>query len=414
MIWQNIKNAFISLRSAKLRSVLTMLGVIIGVFAVLVMIAIGDGVKAQVGGQISSLGTNVLTIVPGQIGQNGSTARNGQQQRGGGLNFGGTIGATTLTAKDVETAKNTKDVVKVAAFSVISSTVTYGELSSNTAFVVGADPNYFSIRDIKLASGSVFTDNDNTNHTRTVVLGADTKQNLFGEGDAIDKEIGLRGKQFKVVGVTKKADTGGGFGPSSDDIVFLPYQTGVELTGIDQPYRILVQVDDAGHIDSAKQAMESAIKANHGDNQDFSVLTQDELLSTFNSILDILTAFVVAIAAISLLVGGIGIMNIMLVTVSERTREIGIRKAMGATFGNIMGQFLTEAMVISLLGGLFGLGLAYLAGRLIQRLAGITPVFSLKALVLALGVSLLIGIVFGTAPAIKAARKRPIAALKAL
>ncbi len=414
MIWQNIKNAFISIRSAKLRSFLTMLGVIIGVFAVMVMIGIGDGVKAEVGGQINSLGTNVLTIVSGQMGQNSSTAKNGQQQKGGGVNFGNSIGSSTLTTKDAQTASDTNNVEKTATIMPISSALSYNDLTSNTAFVIGANPNYFGIRNIQIESGSAYNDADNVAKKNVIVIGADTKQNLFGDADAIGKEITIRGQKFTVIGVQKKSDTGVSFGASSDDIVYMPYSTAAQLTGTDTVFRILVQVNDAKNIDRVKASLENSIKANHGGSTDFSVLTQDELVGTFNSILDILTTFVIAIASISLIVGGIGIMNIMLVTVSERTREIGIRKAMGATFGNIMGQFLIEAVIISLLGGLLGLLFAYLAGLAIKRFAGITPVYSAKALLLAVGVSLFVGVVFGTAPAIKAARKRPIQALKAL
>lgn len=416
MIWQNIKSALGSIVGAKLRSVLTMLGIVIGVFAVLVMIGIGDGVKAEVGGQINSLGSNILTITPGQLGQSSSTARNGQQQqqKGAGPNFGSSFGSTTLSQKDVKTAEETPNVSETAPFGIISSVVTQASLSSNTAYIVSTEPSYFSIRDIKLENGGIFSSANNQEKKFVAVIGADTKQNLFGDSEAVGKTIGIRGKNFTVVGVTKKSESGLNLGASSDDIVYIPYQTGVDLTGSDQVFRILIQVNDAKNIDSVKRSLESSIKANHGGAQDFSVLTQEELLSTFNSILDILSSFVVAIAAISLLVGGIGIMNIMLVTVSERTREIGIRKAVGATFWNILGQFLTEAVIISLIGGLIGLGLAYLAGLLIKKFANITPVYSVKSLALAVGVSLFVGIVFGVAPAIKAARKRPIQALKAL
>jgi putative ABC transport system permease protein len=415
VIWQNIKNALISIKSAKLRSFLTMLGVIIGVFAVIVMVAIGDGVKAQVGGQISSLGANTLTVTSGKIGNNSSTARNGQQQRSGSVvNFGSSFGASTLTEKDVETIKNTPNVVKVATFSIISAAISRGSLSSNTAFVVSTDPNYFSIRDVKLQSGRLLSKEDSTNKAYVAVIGADTKQNIFGDEEAIGKTITMRGKEFVVIGVTKRVDSGLSFGVSSDDIVYIPKSTGAELIGKNEIFRILVQVNDSSNIESVKKFLQESIKQNHSDTEDFSVLTQEDLLSAFNSILDILTTFVVAIAAISLIVGGIGIMNIMLVTVTERTREIGIRKAIGATFGNIMWQFITEAIIISLIGGLLGLALSYLAGFVVQKLAGITPVFSVKTLVAALGISLFIGIVFGTAPAIKAARKHPIQALKSL
>ncbi len=414
MIWQNIKNAFISLKSAKLRSFLTVIGVVIGVFAVLVMVGVGDGVKNDIGGQISSLGTNVLTISSGRIGQSSTTARNGQQQRASAIPITGGFGTSTLTEKDANSASKIDNISRVATFGVISSSVVRNDLTSNTAFVISAEPNYFSVRNVKLSEGRYFTDNDNINKKYVTVIGSDTKSNLFGDEDPIGKKISLRGKDFEVIGVTKKSETGLSFGASSDDVVIIPLNTGIELTGKNEIFRILVQVDDAKNIDGVKNSLMQSIKSNHSGEEDFSVLTQEELLGTFNSILNILTTFVVAIAAISLLVGGIGIMNIMLVTVSERTREIGIRKAMGATFGNILGQFLTESVIISLIGGIIGVICSYLAGFIIKRLANITPVYSPKALLAALGVSLLVGVIFGTAPAIKAARKNPIQALKSL
>jgi putative ABC transport system permease protein len=392
-----------------------MLGIIIGVFAVLVMIGIGDGVKSQVSSQVSSLGTNILTVTSGQISSN-SSAKNGQQQKssGGGFNIASTVGSSTLTAKDVKTIENTKNVTAAAPFNVVSSVVTYNDLSTSSPFISGTTPNYADIRQLKIQNGEFFTTKDSDTAANVAVLGADTKQNLFGDADAMGQQIVIRGQKFTVVGVVKKSDAGSGFGASSDDIVYIPITAADKISGSSQIFRILVQVNNAENISSTQKDIQAELKANHGGQEDFSVLTQQDLLSTFNTILDLLTAFVVAIASRSLLVGGIGIMNIMLVTVSERTREIGIRKAIGATSGNILSQFLIEAVILSVIGGLLGLLLSYLAGLLVKRFAGITPVFSVKALVLALGVSLFVGVVFGVAPAIKAARKRPIQALKAL
>jgi len=378
------------------------------------MIAVGDGVKKDISGEISSLGTNVLTVASGRIGQSGGQRQGSQQQRSSIFGFSGGFGTSTLTEKDVESIKNIPNIDKITTFGIISSSVQNGIYSSPGAFVISAEPSYFGIRNIKLSEGREITDADNKDKKYVAVIGSNTKSDLFGEEDAIGKKISLRGKEFEVIGITKKSDGGLSFGASSDDVVIVPYDTGVELTGKNEIFRILVQVNDANNVEKVKKAMIDKIKSNHAGEEDFSVLTQDELLGTFNSILDILTAFVVAIAAISLLVGGIGIMNIMLVTVSERTKEIGIRKAMGATFGNILGQFLTESIVISLIGGVIGVGLSYLAGFVIERLTDITPVFSARALIAAIGVSLLVGIIFGTAPAIKAARKNPIQALKSL
>ncbi len=415
MIFQNIKMAFISIKSAKMRSFLTMLGIIIGVFAVLVMIGIGDGVKEQVSGEVSGLGANLLTVSSGQIGGGASTAKNGQQQKNSGsFNFANSIGSSTLTAQDVRSIEQTENIINTAPYNIVSSVVTFESLSTSSPFIVGTTASFNDLRQLEYESGRFFTSGDDEAKAKVSVIGADTKQNLFGDGEAVGKTIGIRGQQFKIVGVVKKSDSGSGLGASSDDIVYIPANTASAITGSNQIFRIITQVNSSENIASTQAAVKEAIKKNHGGQEDFSVLTQEDLLSTFNTILDLLTTFVVAIAAISLLVGGIGIMNIMLVSVTERTREIGIRKAIGATSGNILSQFLIEAIILSIMGGLLGLLLSYLAGLIVKRFAGITPVFSVKALVLALGVSLTVGVVFGVAPAIKAARKRPIQALKTL
>ncbi|MSR89775.1 FtsX-like permease family protein [Patescibacteria group bacterium] len=413
MIWQNIKNAFLSIRSAKLRSALTAVGVMIGVFAVLVMVGVGDGVKAEIESQISNLGTNVLTITSGKLNQSASSS-DPKEQKGSGINIASGIGTSTLTEDDVKTIENTPNVSRSAAFGIISSSVAKDQIVSNSAFVIATTPSYFDIRQLKTSQGSFFSADDNSGSKFVAVIGADTKQSLFGGEDPIGKSISLRGKQFRVLGVIEKSDAGVSLGANADDIVIIPINSAIKLTGKNDVFRVIAEVDSEKNIEKVKASLEQSIGSNHSGADDFSVLTQKELLTTFSSILDILTTFVVAIAAISLLVGGIGIMNIMLVTVSERTKEIGIRKAMGATFGNIMGQFLTESIIISLIGGVIGVLASYLAGMVIAKLANITPVYSPIALISALGASLFIGVVFGTAPAIKAARKHPIQALKSL
>lgn len=416
MLLQNIKMSLISIKSAKMRSFLTMLGIVIGVFAVLVMIGIGDGVKTQVSNQVSSLGTNTLTITSGQLAGSSSTAKNGQQQKSsaGGFNFASSIGSSTLTEQDVVSVENTSNVVNTAPFNIVSSIVIAGELSTSSPLIIGTTPSYSVIRNLELSSGNFFNGMDNYSTAKVAVIGAETKQNLFGDQEAINKTILIRGQEFKIIGVIKKSDAGASLGTNLDDAIYMPINTANQVSNSKQIFRIIAQVNSPENISSTQEAIKQALKQNHGGQEDFSVLTQEDLLSTFNTILDLLTTFVVAIAAVSLLVGGIGIMNIMLVSVSERTREIGIRKAIGATSGNILSQFLIEAIILSVLGGLLGLGLSYLVGKIIEKFAGITPVFSIKALMLAIGVSLFVGVVFGVAPAVKAARKRPIQALKAL
>lgn len=417
MILQNIKMAFISIKSSKMRSFLTMLGIIIGVFAVLIMIGIGDGVKSQVSSQVSSLGTNTLTVASGQIGASSTTtAKNGQQQKNtsGSFNFASSLGNSTLTEQDVDTIESIDNIVNTAPYNIVSSVVTTGDLSTSSPFIIGTTPSYDQIRQLKYNAGNFFNGVDNYSNSKVAVIGEDTKQNLFGMNDAVGEKISIRGQQFEIIGVIKKTDNGSSLGGNLDDVVYIPINTANEISGSKQIFRIITQVNAAENINSTKEAIIQQLKQNHAGQQDFSVLTQEDLLSTFNTILDLLTTFVVAIAAVSLLVGGIGIMNIMLVSVSERTREIGIRKAIGATSLNILSQFLIEAIIISMLGGFLGLLLSYLAGKIIHATLNINPIFSTKALGLALGVSLVVGIVFGVAPAIKAARKRPILALKAL
>lgn len=410
MIWQNFKLAVVSIRSAKLRSFLTMLGIIIGVAAVLMMVSIGDGVKKQVSGQISDLGTNILTLTSGKIGGTSST---GGQRSGG---FAGTFGTSTLTDKDLQTVKNTNHVVAVAPLEILSGVVQREGKTAESANVVATTSDFVNVRSMDISQGAFFTSQDDEANSYVAVLGANAASSLFGDSEVVGREVTIRGQSFRVVGVVKKSDDGGGLSSaaSSDDMVYIPFSAATKLTGTSQIFRIMSKVDDSTNVASVKQELERTIKENHGGQDDFSVLTQEDLLGTIGSILDLLTSFVAAIASISLLVGGIGIMNIMLVSVTERTREIGIRKAIGATFSNIMGQFMMEAVMLSLLGGLIGVACAYLASFPIKKFASITPVFTFSAIALAFGVSVGIGIIFGVAPALKAARKRPIQALKAL
>lgn len=404
MIWQNIKMALLSIRSAKLRSFLTMLGIIIGVSSVLIMIAIGDGVKKEVTGQITDLGSNLLTVVSGKVGGSGGFS-----------GAASSLGASTLTKQDVDSVSKLEHVEQVSKMNLISSLVVANGKTDSGGIVVATDPDLAALRSLKFDNGGFFTAQQNDNEDKVAVLGGAVKKNLFGDEDAVGKTIKLRNTDFTIVGVVQSNPDASALGGGSfDNAVYLPFKTGESLTGSSQIFRILTKVDSANNIDSTKSEMEAVLKKNHGDQEDFSVLSQQDLVKTFSSVLDLLTSFVVAIASISLLVGGIGIMNIMLVSVSERTREIGIRKAVGASFSNILSQFLVEAVVISIIGGAIGLGLAYVLGMVIKRAANITPVFSLRAVLIATGISVLVGIIFGVAPAVKAAKKRPIQALKTL
>ncbi len=404
MMRENIKMAFASLRSAKMRSFLTMLGIIIGIASVVAINSIGEGVKKSVSDQIGNLGTNLLTITSGK-----TISKDGQKTS---FNASAAIGTTTLTEKDLATAKTTDHVIHTAPIDIISGVAANGTTQASGALIIATTADYQTIRNQKLESGIFFT-NAQANDA-IVVLGSDAKTSLFGDTDAIGKEITIRSTPLKVVGVLKSTDTGNSFGgPSFDNAIYLPLGPAKTITdGNVQIYRIITQIDEAGNVNPTQTALNEAILKNHGGQEDFSVLTQADLVSTIGSILDLLATFISAIAAIALLVGGIGIMNIMLVSVTERTREIGIRKAIGATRRLILTQFLIEAVILSLIGGLLGVAGAYGLATAIGKYAKITPVFTMNAILIATGVSVAIGIIFGLAPAIKASRKRPIEALR--
>jgi ABC-type antimicrobial peptide transport system permease subunit len=383
-----------------------MLGIIIGVAAVVSILAIGAGVKQAVQDQITGvINANAITVTSGKIAVGKS----------GGGNATSSLGASTLTLTDVSALSKLKHVLGVAPMSLISGTITNGSTSSNNELLLATTPAFAKTQTLKFAAGRFLTAADNGQNS--VVLGAAAKTDLFGANEAIGRTIIIRKTTFTVVGVLQASDAAASSfsaGPSLENAVYIPLDTATAITGSAPPIaRILVQVDDAANVGSVAAAMKQTMKTDHGGQEDFTVLTQKDILSTVDSVLNLLTTFIVAIASISLLVGGIGIMNIMLVSVTERTREIGLRKAIGASSLMVLSQFLIEAIVLSLFGGGLGIAAAVALATAAGKLAHITPVFTLQSILLAVGVSGAVGIIFGIAPAIKAARKRPIQALKA-
>lgn len=402
MIWENLKMAGRSITGNKLRTFLTMLGIIIGVGSVSAVIAIGNGVKASISDQATSLGTNLIQVNPGQ----GFTEEGG----GGAASFASSLGASTLTEKDVETIQGLEGVVAVAPAMLVSGAPSLDGKISKGAIVFATTGDYDDAVKTELESGR-FLDN---NQSKQVVLGSKIAEELFGNLNVVGKEVTIRNQQFQIVGVTKKAEEGGiSFGPSLDSAVYISFEDGKTFNnGVPNINEIEIKAEDPNQIGAVKDRIREAVKANHDGEVDFAVADVGEQLKVFDQIFAILTSFVAAIASISLLVGGIGIMNMMLVSVTERTREIGLRKAIGATSGMVLSQFMVEAVVLTLLGGGLGLGFAWLLGLAMSTFAGIDPVFTLDAVVTAFGISTVIGIVFGIAPAVKAARMKPIDALR--
>jgi putative ABC transport system permease protein len=404
LFWMILKVAFKSLVGNKLRSILAMLGIIIGVAAVIAMLAIGSGAQQQVMSRINSMGTNLLMIRPGQRGSGG--VMSGTQQN--------------LTVDDALALLKVKGVHAISPVVNGSEQVKY--LSSNTrTSVYGVASTYFAIRNYLLDEGSFFNDSDTeVRLARVAVIGPTTATNLFGGIDPIGKTMKVNGINFLVVG-TYQSKGDSGF-QNQDDQVFIPYRTGIkELFGVTSTIpntirEIDVEAEDGADVDKLQADLQQVMRRQHKlqpDMQDdVQVNSQAEFLSTASQVVDTFSILLGSVAGISLLVGGIGIMNIMLVTVTERTREIGVRKAIGAKDRDILNQFLIEAMIMSGVGGLMGVALGVGAARLMADFSPFPSIVRTYSIVLALGFSAAVGIFFGYYPATRAAKLDPIEALR--
>lgn len=399
-ITNTLKIAIQAIFTNKSRSLLTMLGVIIGVGAVILLIAIGNGLQVYITGQFDSLGANTITIVPGEVFSSSGGFGSRESQVAAFAN-------NKLKYSDVRDIAKVDGVKEVAPVVLGSTKVTYQNVSK-TRSIVGTLMSYSSIRNTKTEKGDFFHDADNEGSRRVAVLGWNVAHELFGQTDPIGKTIRVNGQAFKVHGVAEKK--GGGFGgPQFDDYLFIPYSTYVNIFGDTKVSQIIVQarskdvVQDT--ISSVKKLLLKRLKSD-----EFSVFETTEILKVINQILGVLTLGLGGIAAISLVVGGIGIMNIMLVSVTERTREIGLRKALGATPNIILLQFLIESSMLSIIGGMIGVALAWILALIISNFFPAVVTFS--AIALAFGVSAGIGIVFGVAPARRASQLSPIEALR--
>lgn len=390
-----------SIWRAKLRSFLTILGVIIGVTGIVVLVGLAEGIKQSFSQEIESTGTNVLIVVPFDLGDEGTTFSPGS------------VGKSPITSEDVEILRTLPHVKTLAAMDVVGGVVRAGDRKSSTTMSLGVDPDIFSIRNVSLETGRLLDVTDQSAGNRSAVMSAKAKRALFPDEDAIGKTIIIFQKEFTVVGLLKDVEkTGGLFGDQGlDNAVYLSKEAAWDITGSKDVFRVLLSVDDPSRVAETKTLIQSTLTERHG-TKDTSVLTQEETLNLFSTIFDQLTVAVVAIAAISLLVSGIGIMNIMLVSVTERTQEIGIRKAVGAKRWHLLLQFMIEAILLSVSGGAIGLGLAILSSLIIKQTSPLTVVITPTAVSMALGVSTLVGIIFGIIPAIKAAQKNPIEALR--
>ena len=387
-----------SLLANKLRSILAMLGIIIGVGSVIAMLAIGSGAQKQVLDRFSAMGTNLLIVMPGQRGSHG--VMTGSQQN--------------LTLEDAQAiAQEVENVTRVAPAVQGSYQVKYANKNTRTT-IFGTAPTYFRIRDVQIERGRLYTEGEVDRMARVGVIGPTAAKNLFGESDPVGEVIKIKGINFTVIGVSKSKGEGWG---SPDDRIAVPYTTAMQiLLGVTYLREIDVQTTDELVLAGVQQKISSLIRERHrireGADDDFQITNMDEIRKSASEVTDVFKYLLGGIAAISLLVGGIGIMNIMLVTVTERTREIGIRKAIGAQERHILFQFLIESVIISGLGGLIGLGAGVLAAWLVPQFGSFKTNVELSSALLAIGVAGGVGIFFGFYPAWRAARLDPIEALR--
>lgn len=384
---QGIKMAMKSILGNKMRSLLTMLGIIIGVSAVIALVAIGQGATKQVTEQVQGLGSNLLTV-----------------------NILGRGDTSTLSYDDATTFAEIEGVQYSVPYNSNNSTVKYG-LQSESVGVVGTNADYASARGYELASGRFIAQIDLDFRQKIAVLGSETANTLFGGADPIGEYVQLNGTRYKVVGLlAEKGSTSMG---SNDEIVIIPLTTAERQFQSKGVRSVYVQVESADRIDAAAAELETRLAAIfRGNTNSYRVFNQQDVLDSVASISNTLSLALGGIAGISLLVGGIGIMNIMLVSVTERTREIGIRKAIGAKKRDILTQFLIEAIVLSGFGGLIGIGAGVGVGMLASNWFAMDVVFSAPIVALAFGFSVAIGVAFGLFPANKAASLRPIDALR--
>ena len=399
------QTALISLRALhrnKMRSILTALGIIIGVASVVAMVAVGNGAQARITKQIAALGQNLLTVFAGS-------------RKAGGVNSGlGSASAITLADADAIG----REVADVAAISPEVSTsaqaIANGRNWSTT--IVGESPDYLKIRDWKLAAGSMFAEREVRGAAKVAVIGSKTANELFGPLNPVGQTVRVKNIPFVIIGLLESKGAGMG-GQNQDDRIIIPFTTAMKrITGEKYLRSINVQIGSADRMEIAQQQITSLLRQRHrlttDRDNDFNIFNQKEIADTVNSISKVITLLLGSIAGISLFVGGIGIMNIMLVSVTERTREIGIRIAVGAQPGDIKLQFLIEAITLSLIGGGIGVLAGFGASRLVAVFADFQAIVSTGSVLLAFGVSFAIGVFFGYYPARKAAALDPIDALR--
>lgn len=402
----DVKQALSSIRTAKWRSFLTMLGIVIGVTSVVVTVSLSEGVKQQIVGQINQLGPNLITVRPGRI------VNRDDQGLITSVNLLSLFSSSSLNENDLKAINRADGVDKVVPFAALNVIPEAGSEEMPNALVVATNDKVPEVLSQNVEFGAFF--NEHEMDKEVAVIGTQVAEKLFHEEVPIGKSIAIRSRTFVVRGVFEEFETSP-LSPNTDynSAIFIPYEAGKRVAeGQTQLYQVLVTGKDSKRTDQTIQAISKNLREAHGGQMDFTILKQEENLAIANRVFNLLTGLISGIAAISLVVGGIGIMNIMLVSVTERTREIGLRKAVGGTSRQILGQFLIEAMILSFVGGLIGVLVSLLSNVLLRIFTSLQPVITWPIIGVALVLAVVAGTFFGITPALKAAHKDPIEALR--
>ena len=407
MLNGNLKAAISSLSRTKWRSFFTMLGIIIGITSVVTVVSLGEGLKQQVVGQINHLGRDVITVRSGKLVNqaSGTSVSN--------LNLLAFFSASTLTGHDAASLSSLPSVKAVAPMDFVTSSAKTNAKELDNLFVIGTTPDVSQVLPETVEYGDFF--DQGAPDQNYAVIGNGVAQQLFGELNPVGQSLTISGRSFLVRGVLAKSSTSLLSVAETDfnSAILIPLKPAEELSsGQTNILQILIKAKDANNLDATVNDVHSALLKTHQGQENFTVLKQYELLNIAGGVINQLTGFISGIAAISLLVGGIGIMDIMLVSVSERTREIGIRKAIGATNRQILNHFLVEGLVLSVGGGLIGVVASLFVFGMLRIYTNLQPVITLPVMALAVCVSVVLGIIFSVVPALKAARKNPIDALR--
>lgn len=402
-----IKSAINAIVDHKSRSLLTILGIVIGVAAVIIVMSLGNGAQSLILNQINGLGPETVILRPGK----------------GLSDIASTIFSHTLTQKDIDELKkksNVPNLFEIAPFAIVSGTVEY-EGKKYTPTVFGGPVEFFAgVYDMRPEDGVFYDNTEIDQHKRVAVIGPDLKYELFENRNAIGEDIEIRGKKFEIIGTFPNRASVAGF--DFDKIIMIPYTTALDITGLDYYSEVIISADSLENVNKMTVDIKATMRDSHdidyGEDDDFNIQTQEDLVEQIQTVVTILTAFLVAVVAISLIVGGVGIMNIMLVSVTERTKEIGLRKALGARSSDILRQFLFEAITLTSLGGILGIivgaVVSFIASIVLSKTVDPGWVFSFPISAAVIGVSMAasIGLIFGTYPAVQASKKSPMEALR--